>query len=128
MLSHVQLFATPGNGACQALLSMGFSKQEYWSGLLFPSPGDLLNPRKNPGLLHCRQTLPSEPPGKAPVKSSLKKVISSQGLLESGVCKFSLPCHSPFSLLWTLDVPLKAWTRVPWPRESFLSGLRVTEG
>ena len=33
-------FATPWTVACQALLSMGFSRQEYWSGLSFPSPGD----------------------------------------------------------------------------------------
>ena len=39
--SPVQLFATPWTVACQALLCMGFSKQEYWSGLLFPSSGDL---------------------------------------------------------------------------------------
>ena len=40
LLSPVQLFATPWTVACQAPLSMGFSRQEYWSGLLFP-PGDL---------------------------------------------------------------------------------------
>ena len=43
-LSPVQLFATPWTGAHQAPLSMKFSRQEYWSGLPFPSPGDLLNP------------------------------------------------------------------------------------
>ena len=37
-LSHVQLFATPWTAAYQAPLSMGFSRQEYWSGLLLPSP------------------------------------------------------------------------------------------
>ena len=41
--SHVQLFATPWTVAHQAPLSIGFSKQEYWSGLTFPSPGDLPN-------------------------------------------------------------------------------------
>ena len=40
-LSRVQLFATPWTVACQASPSMGFSRQEYWSGLPFPSPGDL---------------------------------------------------------------------------------------
>ena len=40
-LSHVQLFATLWIVACQTPLSMGFSRQEYWSGLPFPSPGDL---------------------------------------------------------------------------------------
>ena len=39
LLSHVQLFATPWTVAYQAPPSMGFSRQEYWSGLLFPSPG-----------------------------------------------------------------------------------------
>ena len=42
--SHVQLFATPWTAACQAPLSMEFSRQEYWSGWPFPSPGNLLNP------------------------------------------------------------------------------------
>jgi len=44
VLSRVQLFATLWTVAHQAPLSMGFPKQEYWSGLPFPSPGDLLDP------------------------------------------------------------------------------------
>ena len=44
LLSRVRLFATPWTIAYQAPLSMGFSGQEYWSGLPFPSPGDLPNP------------------------------------------------------------------------------------
>ena len=43
-LSHVRLFVTPGTVAHQTPLSMGFSRQDYWSGLPFPSPGDLPNP------------------------------------------------------------------------------------
>ena len=43
-LSRVRLFATQWNIACQAPLSMGFSWQECWSGLPFPSPGDLPDP------------------------------------------------------------------------------------
>ena len=39
---------TPWTLACQAPLSMGFHRQEYWSGLPFPSPGDLLNPGIKP--------------------------------------------------------------------------------
>ena len=57
MLSHVQLFATPWTVVHQAPLSMEFSRQEYWSGLPFPSPGDFLSQELNPGLLHCRQIL-----------------------------------------------------------------------
>ena len=44
MLSHVQLYAPPGTVARQAPLSMGFSRQEYWSGFPFPPPGDLCHP------------------------------------------------------------------------------------
>ena len=47
-LSHVQLFVTPWTIACQAPLSMGFSRQGYWSGLLFPPPGDLPDPGIKP--------------------------------------------------------------------------------
>ena len=47
-LSHVQLFATPWTVAYQASPSMGFSRQEYWSGLPFPSPGDLPDPGIEP--------------------------------------------------------------------------------
>ena len=57
LLSHVQLFATPWTVAYWAPLSMGFSRQEYWSGLPFPSPGDLLTQGLNPGLPHSRQML-----------------------------------------------------------------------
>ena len=47
-LSHVRLFATPWTVARQVLLSMGFSRQEYWSGLPFPLPGDLPDPEIEP--------------------------------------------------------------------------------
>ena len=48
MLSHVQLTATSWTMAHQAPLSMGFSRQKYWSGLPFPPPGDLPNPGIQP--------------------------------------------------------------------------------
>ena len=47
-LSRVRLFATPWTVAHHAPLSMGFSRQEYWSGLPFPSPGNLPNPGIEP--------------------------------------------------------------------------------
>ena len=47
-LSCVRLFATLWTVARQAPLFMGFSRQEYWSGLPFPSPGDLPNPGIEP--------------------------------------------------------------------------------
>ena len=48
--SPAQLFMTPGTVALQAPLSMGFPRQEYWSGLPIPTPGDLPNPGIKPTL------------------------------------------------------------------------------
>ena len=62
-LSCVQLFATPWTVAYQAPLSMGFCRQEYWSGLPFPSPGELPNPGIEPrSPVLQADALPSEPP------------------------------------------------------------------
>ena len=47
-LSRVRLFVTPWTVAYQASPSMGFSRQEYWSGLPFPSPGDIHDPGIEP--------------------------------------------------------------------------------
>ena len=64
-LSCVQLFATPKTVAYQDPQSVGFSRQEYWSGLPFPSPGDLSNPGIEPGSPTLEaDALPSELPGK----------------------------------------------------------------
>ena len=58
-------FATPWTLACQASLSMGFSRPEYWSGLPVPSPGDLPNPGIEPRSPALQaDSLPSELPGK----------------------------------------------------------------
>ena len=68
VLSHVQLFATPWTVACQAPPSMEFSRQEYWSGLPFLTPGDLPDPGielvspASPALAGRFFTI--EPPGK----------------------------------------------------------------
>ena len=63
-LSRVRLFVTPWTVPTR-LLSMGFSRQGYWSGLRFPSPGDVPDPGielRSPALR--ADALPSEPPGK----------------------------------------------------------------
>ena len=60
LLSRVRLCTTAHTIAHQAPLSMGFSRQESWSGLPFPPPGDLPNQELNPsllGLLRCMQIL-----------------------------------------------------------------------
>ena len=64
-LSRVRLFATPWTAAHQDPLPMGFSRQEYWSGLPFPSPGDLPDPGIKPRSPTLQaDALTSEPPGK----------------------------------------------------------------
>ena len=63
-LSRVQLFVTPWTVAHQAPLAMEFSRQEYWSGQPFPSPGDLTNPGIEPGCPALEaDSLLSEPSG-----------------------------------------------------------------
>ena len=71
LLSRVRLLATPWTVAYQAPPSMGFSRQEYWSGLPFPSPRDLPNPGLEPGSPALEvDALTSEPPGKPSSKIS----------------------------------------------------------
>ena len=68
-LSRVQLFATPWTVAYQAPPSMGFSRQEYWSGLPFLSPGDLPDPGIEPwSPAFQADALTSEPPQKSNAK------------------------------------------------------------
>ena len=63
-LSHVRLFATPWTVAHQAPPSMEFSRQEYWSGLPFPSPADLPDPGTEPRSPALQaDALPSDPRG-----------------------------------------------------------------
>ena len=65
-LSHVQLFATAWTVAHQTPLSMGFPRQEYWSGLIFSPPGDLSDPGIQPMTPALQaNSLPTEPPGKS---------------------------------------------------------------
>ena len=68
-VSRVHLFVTLWTIACQAPLSMGFSRQKYWSRLPWSPPGDLLDQRSNSSLLHLLQhwqagSLSLAPPGK----------------------------------------------------------------
>ena len=61
LLSCVQIFAIPWAVIYQAPLAVGFSRQEYWSGLPFPTPGDLPDPRIEPGSPALRQILHKSP-------------------------------------------------------------------
>ena len=80
LLSRVRLFVIPWTVVHQASLSMGFSRQEYWSGLPFPSPGDLPDPGIEPRSPALQaDALPSEPPGKNLVVIKLNALLYSSG-------------------------------------------------
>ena len=92
-LSRVRLFATPWTVAYQAPPSMGFSRQEYWSGLPFPSPGDLPNPGIEPSSPAFQaDTLTSEPPGKSSYKELVIRFRAHPGNL-------GRPPHTHFEIL-----------------------------
>ena len=80
LLSRVWLFVIPWAVTCQAPLSMKFSRQEYWSGLSFPSPWYLLNPGIEPRSPALQaDSLPPEPPGK-PRNTGVGSLSSLQGI------------------------------------------------
>ena len=74
----------PWTVAHQAPLSMGFSRQEYWNGLLLPSPGDLPDQESNPGLLHCRQILYQQS-----YQGSLRIFIKNVQIPQSAIQEFN---------------------------------------
>ena len=80
-------FVTPWTAARQAPLSMGFPRQEYWSGLPFSPPGDLPDPGIKPGSPALQEdSLPTEPPGKpqkAPIKNLALEPLDSPCRLSS---------------------------------------------
>ena len=71
LLSRVPLFASPWSVTYQTPQSMGFSRQEYWSGLPFPSPGDLPNPRIKPRSPAMQTALTYSFPNLEPVRCSM---------------------------------------------------------
>ena len=81
-LSRVRLFATPWTVAYQAPPSVEFSRQEYWSGLPFPSPGDFSNPGIEPRSPALQaDALPTEPPGKTQMNRGLQQIEQNINLL-----------------------------------------------
>ena len=102
--------------ARQARLSMGFSRQEYWSGLPFPSPGDFPNPGMELcllSLLHWQVgSLPLVPPGKP--QSILSSVQFSRSVMSNSLWPHGLqharpPCPSPTSRVYSNSCPLSWW-------------------
>ena len=94
-LSRVRLFATPWTVAHQAPPTMEFSRQEYWSGLSFPSPGDLLDTWIEPRSPSLQaDALPSEPPTKMSIQ---RKTTKAKRVLYK-VIEERFP--KPFPFLW----------------------------
>ena len=96
--SCVQLLATPWTVAHQAPLSLEFSRQEYWSGLPCPPPGDLSNPGIEPRSPALQaDSLPSEPPRKHEIDLNLRGLSYNRNHFEKFKSwrSFHLP-HPPF--------------------------------
>ena len=91
--SPVQLFVTPWTGAQQAPLSMGFSRQEYWSGLPCPPPGDLPHTGIEPmslmslalGLLALSCLTLCDPMNCSPPGSSIHGILQEKDFLFQGI-------------------------------------------
>ena len=87
-LSHVRLFVTQWTVAYQAPLSKGFSRQEYWSGLPFPSLGDLPDPGIEPRSPTLQaDALTSEPPGKIIDTRDASKVAAAAAAKSLQSCR-----------------------------------------
>ena len=141
-LSHVRLFVTQWTVAYQAPLSKGFSRQEYWSGLPFPSLGDLPDPGIEPRSPTLQaDALTSEPPGKIIDTRDASKVAAAAAAKSLQSCRTlcdpidSTPPGSPvpgilqartlewvaisFSTAWKWKVKVKTLSRLrlfstPW--------------
>ena len=113
MLSRVQLFSTPWTLACGAALSMGFSRQEYWSGLPFPSPGDFPNRGIEPGSPTLQaDSLPSESPGK-PKITGVDSLSLRQGIFPTQESNWGLlHCRQ---ILCQLSYQESPATSLPFP-------------
>ena len=134
-LSLVQFFATPQAVARQASLSMGFSRQESWSGLPFASPGDFPDPGIEPGSPALQgDSLPSEPPGKLQWSSAWETVTMSlmawNWLFSSQIHESdSIPGASPKKVKQGKGKQWDPWLGTDQPPLWFQFGLiRITSG
>ena len=113
LLSCVRLIETPWTVARQAPLSMGFSRQEYWIGLLFPPPGDLADPGIEPAspALVVKFFI-TDPPGK-PAKTSSRQIEQQiQGTIPVEPFQDAVPAQGPHRPHWDphrcLWIPLQS--------------------
>ena len=127
LLSCVWLFATPWTVACQSPPSMGFSRQEYWNGLPFPSPGYLSDPgikSRSPALQ--ADSLPSEPPANPWWDSEVQGIVYLW-LIHIVVWQKPIQHYKAVTLQLKIkkrsDVPPPTWGTATW--ESQLWQLRT---
>ena len=121
-LNDVWLFVTPWTVDPQSPLFMEFSRQEYWSGLPFSSPGDLPNPRIEPGCPALQpDSLPSEPTGKPRYSNGLCQKFTANSPVES-----SLMCQGPGFLSLYLTPWDWCWALVHAQWVSFLRLVGLT--
>ena len=113
---------TPWTVAFQASPSMRFSRQEYWSGLPFPSPGDLPNPEIEPGSPALQaDALPSEPPGKphaynsAPLTSLVAQTVKRLPTMQEAWVR-SLGWDAPLEEEMATHSSTFAW-KISWTEE-----------
>ena len=115
LLSCVRLFATPWTVAHQAPLTMGFPRQESWSGLPFPSPGDLSHPEIEPEL-SARQadSLPSELPSHIhPTNTKLLKSVRALCCVFSAAHPFLKKSRTKTkTVVLTLRLILISWSPI----------------
>ena len=101
-----QTLATPLTVAFQAPLSMGFSREEYWSGLPFPSPEVFPTQESNLGLLHCRQILHQQSyKGSPKLRRSLRRL--GEAITIKWITTLLVPC-TRYSLFqrWRKDLAI----------------------
>ena len=119
--SRVQLFATQWTIPCQAPLSMGFSRQEYRSGLPCPPPGDLPTQGSNPcllSLLHCKRILSGRNKSLLSSGHCFRTRVSGR---ERGKGEWYVPCH--LFICWTCVSSRQAALMWLMPRGDFLHGV-----
>ena len=120
--NHVQLFATPWTVAHQAPLSMVLSRQEYWSGLPFPSPGDLPNPKiislMSPAL--AGGSFPLVPLGIPACTPFMLNFPRQSSKTRSYIC--FVECKEPF-FVFLLSISLAHYFMIilsaPWPSTDY---------
>ena len=116
VIQRLWLSVAPQTGAHQTPLSMGFSRQEYWSGLPFPPPGDLPNLGIKPRSLALQaDSFPSEPPGNS-AKWDLKKKGGHESVgifLSSRMCPWESSTEDSESLpLLGLGAACCLWSHI----------------